>query len=47
VHPDGTRIYAILTKEAAVAVIDTASWSVVDRIEIGTNPTTPFVRTLA
>lgn len=45
-HPNGKWLFAELTKEAAVAVIDTTTWTVAQRIPIGTNPTGIFVRTL-
>lgn len=44
VHPAGTFVYAILTKEAAVAVLEAATGNVVKRISLGTNPTGIFVR---
>lgn len=44
VHPAGTFVYAILTKEGAVAVLDAATGKVVRRIALGTNPTGIFVR---
>ena len=37
-------IYAIATEEAAVAVIDTATWEVTERINIGTNPSSIYFR---
>ena len=44
VHPDGTFVYAILTKEGAVAVLEAATGKVVRKISLGTNPTGIFVR---
>ena len=38
VHPDGKRIYAIASKEASVAVIDTGTWAVTSRIDVVVNP---------
>jgi YVTN family beta-propeller protein len=37
-------VYAILTQEGAVAVIDTSSWQVTQRIDLGTNPNGIFLR---
>ena len=44
VRPDGKYIYAIVTKEASVAVIDAVSWEVIGRISLGSNPTGIFLR---
>jgi YVTN family beta-propeller protein len=44
VHPAGTFVYAILTKEGAVAVLEAATGKVVRKISLGTNPTGIFVR---
>jgi YVTN family beta-propeller protein len=44
VHPGGTFVYAILTKEGAVAVLEAATGKVVRKISLGTNPTGIFVR---
>jgi DNA-binding beta-propeller fold protein YncE len=44
VHPNGEFVYATISKEAAVAVIDAATGEVVQRIEMGTDPNTVFVR---
>ena len=44
VHPNGEFVYATISKEAAVAVIDAATGEVVQRIEMGTDPNTIFVR---
>lgn len=44
VHPAGTFLYAILTKEGAVAVLDAHTGKVVRAIPLGTNPTGIFVR---
>jgi YVTN family beta-propeller protein len=46
VHPAGTFVYAILTKERAVAVIDARTGRVVQDIPVGTNPVGIFVRRL-
>ena len=43
IHSSGQFVYAILTKEAAVAVIDTDTWAVTQRIDLGTNPTGIFL----
>ena len=44
VHPNGRWVYATISKEAAVAVIDAATGEVAQRIEISTNPNAVFVR---
>ena len=44
VHQAGTFIYPIVSKEASVAVVDTSSWEVTERIDIGTNPGGIFLR---
>ena len=44
VHPASTFVYAILTKEGAVAVLDAHTGKVVKAIPLGTNPTGIFVR---
>ena len=44
VGPNGQYIYAIASKEAALAVIDTTTWKVVERIDLGTNPGGLFLR---
>lgn len=44
VHPAGTFVYAILTREGAVAVLDAHTGKVVKAIPLGTNPTGIFVR---
>ncbi|MDP7618797.1 MAG: hypothetical protein QF652_00905 [Dehalococcoidia bacterium] len=44
VHPNGEFVYATISKEAAVAVINAATGDVVQRIEMGTDPNTIFVR---
>ena len=44
VHPNGKWVYATISKEGAVAVIDAATGEVTQRIEIGTNPNAVFVR---
>lgn len=46
VHPAGTFVYATLSREAALAVIDLLSGKVVDRVALGTNPTGLYVRRL-
>ena len=37
-HPNGKYLYAALVKEGSVAVIDTGSWEVTERITLGTDP---------
>ncbi len=44
VHPNGEFVYAIISQEEAVTVIDAATDEVVQRIEIDTNSNTIFVR---
>ena len=44
VHPSGEFLYAIVTKEASVAVIHTGFWGVTERIDLGTDPTGIFIR---
>lgn len=44
VHPNGKLVYAIVSKEASVAVIDTETWEVTERIDLGTNPGGIFLR---
>ena len=44
VHPGGTFVYAILTKEGAVAVLDAHNGKVITDIPLGTNPTGIFIR---
>ena len=46
VHPAGTFVYAILSREAAVAVLNARTGRVVTQISLGTNPTGIFVRGL-
>lgn len=46
VHPAGTFVYALLTKERALAVIDARTGKVVQDIPVGTNPVGIFVRRL-
>ncbi len=46
IHPAGTFVYAIVTNEGAVAVLEAATGKVVKRIALGTNPTGIFVRRL-
>jgi YVTN family beta-propeller protein len=46
VHPAGTFVYATISREGAIAVIDARSGRVVMRIALGTNPTGIFVRRL-
>jgi len=43
-HPNGKILYVQVTKENSVAAIDTSTWQVVKRINIGTSPDTLFVR---
>jgi DNA-binding beta-propeller fold protein YncE len=44
VHPAGSFVYAIVTSEGALAVLEAATGKVVRRISLGTNPTGIFVR---
>ena len=44
VHPNGQWVYAIVSKEGAVAVLNAATGEVSHRIDIGTNPSAIFVR---
>ncbi len=44
VHPAGTFVYATISREGAVAVLDAATGNVVSRISLGTNPVGLFVR---
>lgn len=44
VHPNGEFVYATISKEKAVAVIDAATGEVVHRIEMDEDPNTIFVR---
>ena len=44
--PDGRFVYAMVTQEGLVGVIDTETWEVVDRIPLGTNPSGIFLRTV-
>ena len=44
VHPNGQWVYATISKESAIAVIDASTGVVVRRIEIGTDPNSIFVR---
>ncbi len=46
VHPAGTFVYAIVTNEGAVAVLEAATGKLVKRISLGTNPTGIYVRRL-
>lgn len=46
VHPAGTFVYAIINREAAVAVLDARTGKVVMRVALGTNPAGLFVRSL-
>jgi DNA-binding beta-propeller fold protein YncE len=46
VHPAGTFVYATLSREAALAVIDLRSGKVVGHVALGTNPTGLYVRRL-
>ncbi|HEX4834834.1 MAG TPA: YncE family protein [bacterium] len=46
VHPAGTFVYAILSREGAVAVLDARTGKAIGRISLGTNPTGIFVRRL-
>lgn len=44
VHPAGTFVYANLSREAAVAVLNARTGRVVTQVPLGTNPTGIFVR---
>lgn len=46
VHPAGTFVYATLTSEGAVGVLDAATGRIVTRVALGTNPVGLFVRRL-
>jgi YVTN family beta-propeller protein len=46
VHPAGTFVYATISREGAVAVIDARTGKVIMRIALGTNPIGIFVRRL-
>lgn len=46
IDPSGQYVYAILTREASVAVVDTHTWTVTANISLGTNPTGIFMRPL-
>ncbi len=43
VHPSGKFVYAIVSNEGAVAVLEAATGKLVTRISLGTNPTGLFV----
>jgi hypothetical protein len=45
-HPNGKVVYMQVSKEAAIAVVDTSTWQVIKRIPLGTNPSGMFVRRL-
>jgi YVTN family beta-propeller protein len=44
VDPGGAFVYAILTQEGAVAILDASTGKVTARVSLGTNPTGIFVR---
>ena len=44
-HPNGELLYVMVSEENSVAVIDTSTWEVIERIDIGTSPTGLFIRT--
>lgn len=46
VHPAGTFVYALVTNEGTLAVLEAATGKIVKRIALGTNPTGIFVRRL-
>jgi len=46
VHPAGTFVYAIMSNEGGVAVLETATGRLVTRVALGTNPAGLFVRRL-
>lgn len=46
VHPAGTFVYAIMSNEGGVAVLEAATGRLVTRIALGTNPVGLFVRRL-
>lgn len=46
VHPAGTAVYAIMSREGGVAVLDAATGRVVTKIALGTNPVGLYVRRL-
>jgi DNA-binding beta-propeller fold protein YncE len=46
VHPAGTFVYAIMSNEGGVAVLEAATGRIVTRVALGTNPAGLFVRRL-
>ncbi len=46
VHPAGTFVYAIISREGAVAVLDARTGKMIMRISLGTNPAGIFVRAM-
>ena len=46
VHPNGAFVYAIVSREGQLAVIEARTGKVVARVPLGTNPTGLFVRRL-
>lgn len=46
VHPAGTFVYATMTNEGGVAVLEAATGRIVTRVALGTNPIGLFVRKL-
>lgn len=46
VHPAGTFVYAIMSSEGGVAVLEAATGRLVTRVALGTNPVGLFVRRL-
>ncbi|MBI2935673.1 MAG: hypothetical protein HYY31_02525 [Chloroflexi bacterium] len=43
-HPNGKVVYVQISRENAVAVIDTSSWQVVKRVDLGVAPNGMFIR---
>lgn len=46
VHPAGTLVYAIVTNEGGLVVLEATTGKLVKRISLGTNPTGIFVRAM-
>lgn len=45
-HPNGKFVYVAVSRENSIAVVDTSTWQVVRRIDIGVSPNGLFVRKL-